>query len=313
MAGALSPSASPSLVCGWYDVSRVRFEVHTSRPTRPMPRLAQLTGPSAVNSSVCDGYGVREFGEKVLRPGASQIPCSECPGNPYRRQVWSVLQCAAGRPLVPQFSRRWPSALRAPWAAEPVNVLLVVSDHNNHGLFAQVERVLNQLHLAQTLGFVPHIFLGLKVFNAPDACDIGDNQYFDAAHGDNVWEYYFEPVSAYRTGDERLAGRPVRLLSASLDDSRRYAITVSGDAVSSYFEFKRYDDHLHGIRTRVRKMGAQLVSKWIRVKSDLRKEAADLLEEVSLRPIARAGRQRQCAERISSRPCIRSQWQLAWV
>jgi len=57
--------------------------------------------------------------------------------------------------------------------APPANVLLVVSDHNNHGLFAQVERVLNQLHLAEHFGMAPFVFLGRKVFTAADCCGVG--------------------------------------------------------------------------------------------------------------------------------------------
>ena len=50
-------------------------------------------------------------------------------------------------------------------------------------LFAQVERVLNQLHLAGARGLVPHVFLGRKAFASPTSCEVGENQYFDAAAG----------------------------------------------------------------------------------------------------------------------------------
>jgi hypothetical protein len=260
--------------CAWYDVRRVAFQPFADVQALRWPRLGELVGLSASNSTVCDGYGAGQFGEKRV-----QVKCAQCPGDPYRRELWSVLQCSAA-PLVPPPSDSWPLAARSPFGAAPVEVLLVVSDHNNHGLFAQVERALNQLHLGEHRGLVPHVFLGQKVFNAPDACDIGLNQYFEASRGDNVWEYYFEPVSPYKTGDARLAGRPVRLLTASVEDARRHAIAISGDAVSSYFEFQRYDERLHAIRTRVRKMGGELVARWIRVKPEIRREAADLLRQV---------------------------------
>jgi hypothetical protein len=263
--------------CAWYDVRRVAFQPFADVQTRRWPRLGELVGRSATNGTVCDGYGAREFQEKPV-----QIKCAECPGDPYRRELWSVLQCSAS-PLVPQPSAVWPMPLRSPFGAAPVEVLLIISDHNNHGLFAQVERVLNQLHLAEHRGFVPHVFLGQKIFNAPDACDVGQNQYFEPSRGNNVWEYYFEPISSYRTGAPHLAGRPVRLLSSSVEDARRHAISISGDAVTSYFEFRRYDETLHAIRTRVRRMGGELVARWLRVKPEIRREAADLLRQVRRR------------------------------
>ena len=129
--------------------------------------------------------------------------------------------------------------LAPPGVSGSVSVLLVGSDHNNHGFFAQVERVLNQLHLADTLGLLPSVFLGRKVAAAPDACGIGENQYFDAGRGPNVWEYYFEPVSTYTLGAATLHGRPVKLLLTPAEDARRHCIRESRDAVTSYFEFHR--------------------------------------------------------------------------
>lgn len=263
----VAPSASVAAerlgegYCAWYDVARLRWRPHAARfserDTRMWPRLGALMGRSAINGTVCDGYGSREFGERPVL-----VRCVQCPGEPYARDRWSVLQCSA-KPLVPAQLLAPPesgvaevatlaSLTASPLATSPVDVLLVISDHNNHGLFAQVsanstclsrqagrpphlrarprprprprfaspslrigraaqvERVLNQLHLAATRGLTPHVFLGQKVFNAPDACDVGENQYFEASRGDNVWDYYFEPVSPYRSGDATLEGRPVR-------------------------------------------------------------------------------------------------------
>lgn len=39
----------------------------------------------------------------------------------------------------------------------------------------------------------------------------------------------------------------------------------------------RYDETLHEIRTRVRTLGARLVQRWVRVRKELREEAAGLL------------------------------------
>ena len=70
---------------------------------------------------------------------------------------------------------------------------------------------------------------------------------YDAAAGPNVWEYYFERVSSYRGGNASLDGRPVRLLAVSDEDARRHAIWSDKDAVTSYFEFNRYDAQLHAV------------------------------------------------------------------
>ena len=234
--------------CAFYDVHRVR--------PSSAPRLGELSPrpASLPNLTICDGYGVKR---KHVR-----VPCQgRCPADPFAQDVWSVLLCAP-LPLVP---------LVPPPSGVPgtISLLLVSSDHNNHGLFAQVERVLNQLHAAETLGLLPYVYLGRKVAAAPDSCEVGENQYFSPAHGSNVWEYYFEQVSSYSLGAPTLNGRPVRLLLAAAEDVRRFVIRTSRDAVTSYFEFGRYDAALHEIRTRVRRMGARLVRQWVRVKPDI--------------------------------------------
>ena len=258
----------PGEVCSWYDVRRLLWKPHAcaagavcEHDVSRWPRLGEVfTRPNRLpNASVCDGYGVRRVRRK----------CTSCPGDPFARPEWSVLQCASV-PLAPPPS---PSGAASP----TLDVLLVVSDHNNHGLFGQVERVLNQLHLAGSRGLTPFVFLGRKVVASPDSCEIGENQYYDPTAGDNVWEYYFEQVSDYRLGAATLRSRPVRLLFAAVHDARRHAIMHSGDAVASYFEFQRYDENLHTIRTRIRHMAAGLVRRWVRVRAPLRHAAHALL------------------------------------
>ena len=95
--------------------------------------------------------------------------------------------------------------------------------------------------------------------------------------GPTLWEYYFRARSSYRGGNASLDGRPVRLLAVSDEDARRHAIWSDKDAVTSYFEFNRYDDQLHAVRTRVRRQGARAVNEWLRVRPPLLAEAAALL------------------------------------
>ena len=260
----------PGEVCSWYDVRRLLWKPHAcaagavcENDRGRWPRLGEVFMRPAhlPNASVCDGYGVG--------PRRVRRKCTSCPGDPFARPEWSVLQCASV-PLAPPPS---PSGAASP----AIDVLLVVSDHNNHGLFGQVERVLNQLHLAGSRGLTPFVFLGRKVVASPDSCEVGENQYYDPTAGDNVWEYYFEQVSDYRLGMASLQSRPVRLLFAAVHDTRRHAIAHSGDAVASYFEFQRYDEALHTIRTRIRHMSAGLVRRWVRVRASLRQAAHALL------------------------------------
>ena len=159
--------------------------------TTKWPRLARCRrGRHLPNASVCDGYGAAS---------AHALPSARASRS---RAGVERAECSAG-PLVPP-----PRASFVGVSTPPRDVLLVTSQHNNHGLFAQVERVLNQLHLAGARGLVPHVFLGRKAFASPTSCEVGENQYFDAAAGPNVWEYYFEPVSSYRGGNASLDGRP---------------------------------------------------------------------------------------------------------
>ena len=263
--------------CAFYDVHRLSSQevlgptggqqpppTHRRRPR--LPRLGELVARprGAPNATICDGYGVKR--------GHVAVPCTECPGDPFRHETWPVLLCAP-RPMAPVAPPLGSGASGA------VNLLLVGADHNNHGLFAQVERVLNQLLLAENLGLPAYVYLGRKVVAAPWACDVGENQYFDPRSGDNVWEYFFEQVAPrpYQIGDATLGGRPVRLLLVPGEDARRHGILASRDAVCSYFEFGRYDETLHEIRTRVRLMGARLVRRWLRVKLRIRREAHALL------------------------------------
>jgi len=68
-------------------------------------------------------------------------------------------------------------------------VLRVRINHSAAGLFAYFVFALNQLHVATRLGLTPYVYYG-------ELSSDGRNKYYDANHGDNVWEYFFQPVSA---------------------------------------------------------------------------------------------------------------------
>lgn len=261
-AGADASPASP-VRCAWYRIDSLKWFPNRRVGGRAWPLLGALSRAPAgsVNTSLCDGYGAASTG----------VPCRTCPGDAYAENggQWNAFQCARV-PLVPA---------EAAWAAKArgVKVLMVGSDHNNHGLFAQVERALNQLYVAETLGLMPFVYLGEMVWASPDSCSNGKNQYYDATAGDNVWEYYFEPVSPYQLGAPTVDRRAVRLLLIGEAQARRFAIDHAGDAVTSYFDFNRFDAPDLELRQRVRSLGAKLLRRWVRIKHPLRREAAALL------------------------------------
>ena len=71
-------------------------------------------------------------------------------------------------------------------------MLLAVSDNAGHGLFATVERVINQVLYARAKGLEPFVYVGELVFAEGTSCEHGPQPYFDPAQGDNLWEYFFE-------------------------------------------------------------------------------------------------------------------------
>ena len=99
---------------------------------------------------------------------------------------------------------------------QPIDVLLATSDHFGHGVFAMVQRVLNQVHMARRLRLEPAVYLGERTFMEPQACEFGVNPYHFAPAGDNVWEYWFEQPGNYSLGVAHVRGRPVRTLQVTV-------------------------------------------------------------------------------------------------
>ncbi len=72
--------------------------------------------------------------------------------------------------------------------------LIVTINHSNAGFFAYVNFVLNQLLYCEAHGYIPVVFFGKHSVDGPNA-------YYDPAHGENMWDYYFEPVAGYTYSD----------------------------------------------------------------------------------------------------------------
>lgn len=121
-------------------------------------------------------------------------------------------RCARGRSYVTYQCSRYlllPPPRSSDSSGPGVDVLLATSDHFGHGLFAMVQRVLNQIHLALEHGLEPAVFLGEHTFMEPQACEYGTNPYFYAPMGDNVWDYWFRQPGSYALGARLAGGRPV--------------------------------------------------------------------------------------------------------
>ena len=76
-----------------------------------------------------------------------------------------------------------------------VEVLKIVINHSNAGLFAYITFALNQLLYAEQHGLFPVVFFGATSgcgVVGGDASACGPNAYYDEASGPNMWEYYFE-------------------------------------------------------------------------------------------------------------------------
>ena len=79
--------------------------------------------------------------------------------------------------------------------------LVITINHSHAGFFAYVNFALNQLIYAEKYGLQPVVNFG------PDSGD-GPNAFYDASRGENIWDYFFEPVAG-----ETYAG-----LEARIDD-----------------------------------------------------------------------------------------------
>ena len=72
--------------------------------------------------------------------------------------------------------------------------LIITINHPYAGFFAYVNFALNQLIYAEQHSLSPVVYFG------PQSGD-GPNAYFDAGVGDNMWDYYFEPVATLTYAD----------------------------------------------------------------------------------------------------------------
>lgn len=157
--------------------------------------------PANVRDTRCAPYGEMPTDERPM--------CTACGADPFDTDsgVFYVKQCGIPAEKLDGYRReKVESETNADSddSGAAVDVLLIVSDHNNHGLFAQVERVLNQIYVAQMYNLIPAIWLGMDAFAPIGSCEHGLNHYHpynlgvqDANRQPNLWPMLFERLSSY--------------------------------------------------------------------------------------------------------------------
>ena len=198
-------------------------------PAGGLPKLPRRPIPPSCDKSATRSYVTYQCSRHLLLP-PPQLP-------PPGRSAW--LPSSSG----------WGAAGPSSWlpSARGVNVLLATSDHFGHGVFALVQRVINQIHLARRNGLEPAVFIGERTFMEPQACESGVNPYHHAPAGDNVWEYWFVQPGNFSFDSTTVRGWPIASLQVTTVEasaefpvrsygplemrgrSRRAANTILGD------------------------------------------------------------------------------------
>ncbi|EOD35914.1 hypothetical protein EMIHUDRAFT_467300 [Emiliania huxleyi CCMP1516] len=222
--------------------------------------------------------------------GAPLLLGAAAPGGPCRAgDSFVAPQCTAAD-LLPPPPEPPPQASAA--GAAPVDVLLATCDNAGHGLFALLERVVNQVLLARRLRMEVYVFVGPVVLAGP-GCPLLSQPYFDRRHGDNVWEYFFRQPGAYRRGDRSVGGRPVRSLQVVSPESLYSPAQSAGGFTQAY-----------GPRSRRRLPISPHISPYLPISPHIsRPEAYDA--SPSFDPRARGERRRAAASVLANGSLVR--------
>lgn len=152
-------------------------------------------------------------------------------------------------------------------------LFIITINHCNAGFFAHLIFVVNQLIYCERQHYFPIVYFG------PWSLD-GPNPFYDPAYGENIWEYFFEPVTEYSSSEiqemvkspdnplsidniEVLASEELWYLHAGCPDSV-YTYPYGYAAEASKKEENWYDKQ--------RQKVAQYVERYVRVKPEILKE-----------------------------------------
>ena len=129
------------------------------------------------------------------------------------------------------------------------------------GFFALVTTVLNSIRVALKNNWLPVVNLDRQV----------SDYFYDAAHGENIWDYYFEPVMqlSYETLAKLVEAKQVdSALVHTFNDRSRVNQILRPDDLDSISHFGRFDNpaEMAEWMTRKRVLGRAYVAKYVHVK-----------------------------------------------
>lgn len=189
--------------------------------------------------------------------------------------VWNLLGWQVGY----RFRRRVRSLLPAAGRAASARFLIIRINHHGAGFFAYFTFALNQLKYAERRGLRPVVDFGPYSANGP-------NPYYDPDHGDNIWDYFFEPVEGptYREvlamvadPDDPLG--PEDLTSLSIEDlwfmHQHDPQSLFGYPYGFYRYKLRYDADWFG---KNRREANRLIRKYVRLKPSVLDEVDHFVE-----------------------------------
>ena len=198
-----------------------------------------------------------------MTPAAAPPQC--CAWVAPTRRVPRAHRC--GEADAPADDAAW--LRESPPPNQPTRVLRIRTNHGSAGFFAYVLFALNQLLFCRKHGLLPFVDFGRCTVNGHDHfASGGRNLYHSASHGNNMWDYYFEPISAYRNGTPGYEVRalPSRMLWRLHHTNRKsifahyygaFADKRHGGYDAAWFRTMRYRAH-------------SVLSQYVRVRSHIR-------------------------------------------
>ncbi|MCC2607951.1 O-fucosyltransferase family protein [Planctobacterium marinum] len=169
--------------------------------------------------------------------------------------------------------------MQAPVLNKYSKIRVIRINHSYAGFFAYLNFALNQILYCEEKNLIPVVYFG------PHSSD-GPNAYFEASQGDNMWDYYFEPVAGYTYADiQRFISDPTHPLTEQNliypdDDLLSYLHAGNPDSIYSY-PYGYYTDLEEDVGqwyTRQRAKAQQVVENYIRLKPHLLNEVDAFVE-----------------------------------
>ena len=140
-------------------------------------------------------------------------------------------------------------------------------NHSNAGFFAQVQFVLHQALEASCIGLEPVAYISYDSLDGP-------NGYYCAAKGENIWEYFFQPLgcgqyeNAWRSTQREPGAQLLLFKSAEIwrlhlwNDASVFTYPYGSQKATSFAPNEQLDLWFAQMRAR----GAAAVAKFVRTK-----------------------------------------------